>query len=261
MYPPTTDVSDATTPQATLVDDFWDNPQLLVRISHVETDIAEGKYTPENQAAIIEARKRSEAGEFNEFKDNKFEQFWGQKQRVNYEAVAGDTKEVKIATLAKHQVLRVGDVFSLQRVFRNQVKKTKGGSVKGGSVTKGSGVTIEKDAKVRLSPGPLLLKSSLTNPPPQLIAIDPDDFSLTFSYPPGKLQVSTDNKPDKVISGVVSAGALETLLCKEDGRAPSKLPNGNAFKTFRIRRNDQDIGSLFDVRMEFYAKYISPKAD
>lgn len=160
MYPPTTDVSDATTPQATLVDDFWDNPQLLVRISHVETDIADGKYTPENQAAIIEARKRSEAGEFNDFKDNKFEQFWGQKQRVNYEAVAGDTKEVKIATLAKHQALRVGDVFSLQRAFRNQVKKTKGGSV-----TKGSGVTIEKDAKVRLSPGPLILKSSLTNTP------------------------------------------------------------------------------------------------
>lgn len=95
----------------------------------------------------------------------------------------------------------------------------------------------------------------------QLIAIDPDDFSLTFSYPPGKLQVSSDQKPDKVISNVVSVTALENLLCKEDGRAPSKLPNGNAFKTFRIRRNEQDIGSLFDVRTEFHVKYLSPKTD
>lgn len=133
-----------------------------MRISHVEADIAEGKYTPENQAAIIEARKRSEAGEFNEFKDNKFEQFWGQKQRVNYEAVAGDTREVKITTLAKHQVLRVGDVFSLRRSFGNakgvgkRVGKGIGkgtgkgtGKTKSGSGGSGGGsVTVEKDAKV-----------------------------------------------------------------------------------------------------------------
>lgn len=162
MYPPSTDVSDATTPQATLIDDFWDNPQLTMRISHVAADIAEGKYTPENQAAIIEARKRSEAGEFNEFKDNKFEQFWGQKQRVNYEAVAGDTREVKITTLAKHQVLRVGDVFSLRRSFgngkgigkgigkgvRRGAGKTKSGGVGEGGGGGGGGVTVEKDAKV-----------------------------------------------------------------------------------------------------------------
>lgn len=122
-----------------------------MRISHVEADIAEGKYTPANQAAIVEARKRSEAGEFNEFKDNKFEQFWGQKQRVNYEAVAGDTREVKITTLAKHQVLRVGDVFSLRRTFG----KTKGiGKTKGAGKTKGGGVTVEKDAKVRTTIAP-----------------------------------------------------------------------------------------------------------
>lgn len=150
MYPPSTDVTDTATPQATLVDDFWDNPQLLMRISHVEADIAEGKYTPENQAAIIEARKRSEAGEFDEFKDNKFEQFWGQKQRVNYEAVAGDTREVKITTLAKHQVLRVGDVFSLRRSFG------KIGKGKGVGKAKVGGLTIEKDAKVRPSPTYLL---------------------------------------------------------------------------------------------------------
>ncbi|RPB16151.1 hypothetical protein P167DRAFT_481484 [Morchella conica CCBAS932] len=91
-----------------------------------------------------------------------------------------------------------------------------------------------------------------------LIAIDPEDFSLTFSYPPGRLQVSVDGKPDKIVSGVLSITALETLLCREDGRPPAKLPNGNAFKTFRIKRNEQDIGSLFDVRMEFHSKYLSP---
>lgn len=133
VYSPSTNLSDPATPKPELADGFWDNPQLLARISHVEADIADGKYTAENQAAIVEARKRSEAGEFNTFKDNKFEQFWGQKQRVNYEAMAGDTSSVKIQTLAKHQALRVGDVFSLRRSFGR------------------GGVTIEKDAKVRLS--------------------------------------------------------------------------------------------------------------
>lgn len=163
MYPPITDVSDPTISQATLIDGFWDNPQLVTRISHVAADIAEGKYTPENQAAIIEARKRSEAGEFNEFKDNKFEQFWGQKQRVNYEAVAGDTREVKITTLAKHQVLRVGDVFALRRSFGNGkgVGRTKNGSGGGGGGRgSGGGVTVEKDAKVQPSPSSLHLKNS-----------------------------------------------------------------------------------------------------
>lgn len=55
--------------------------------------------------------------------------------------------------------------------------------------------------------------------------------------------------------------AFENLLCREDGRIKGKLPNGNAFKTFRIKRNEQDIGSLFDIRTEFHAKYLSPKAD
>lgn len=94
-----------------------------------------------------------------------------------------------------------------------------------------------------------------------MTAIDPADFSLTFSYPPGRLQVSSDQKPDKIISKVISITALESLLCKEDGRGPARLPNGNAFKTFRVKRNEQDIGSLFDVRMEFHAKYLNPKAD
>lgn len=138
VYEPTSDISDPTAPKAELVDDFWDkNPQLVNRIFQVETDIADGKYTPANQAAVIEARKRSEAGEFNQFKDNKFEQFWGQKQRVNYEAVAGDTSGVKLQTLVKHHALRVGDVFSLRRSFAIGEKKKKSDTI-----------TIEKDAKV-----------------------------------------------------------------------------------------------------------------
>ncbi|KAI5849589.1 Asx homology domain-containing protein [Morchella snyderi] len=234
VYEVSEDVTDPTPPKAQLVDGFWNNSQLIARINQVEYDLGEGKYTAKTQKIVEEARKLAQSTEFDTFKENKFEAFWGQKQRVDYNAVAGDTTNVKLETLAKHSALRVGDVFSLRRSFQTAT----GGSSKKGK--KAASILVEKDAK--------------------LIAIDPEDFSLTFSYPPGRLQVSIDGKPDKIISGVVSITALETLLCREDGRPPAKLPNGNAFKTFRIKRNEQDIGSLFDVRMEFHSKYLSPQA-
>lgn len=232
VYEASEDVTDPTPSKAQLVDGFWNNSQLIARINQVEYDISEAKYTAKTQKIVEEARKLAQSAEFEAFKENKFEAFWGQKQRVDYNAVAGDTTNVKLETLAKHSALRVGDVFSLRRSFQTA---TEGTSKKG---KKAASILVEKDAK--------------------LIAIDPEDFSLTFSYPPGRLQVSVDGKPDKIVSGVLSITALETLLCREDGRPPAKLPNGNAFKTFRIKRNEQDIGSLFDVRMEFHSKYLSP---
>jgi hypothetical protein len=57
------------------------------------------------------------------------------------------------------------------------------------------------------------------------------------------------------IDGIENPTTLETKLLDEDGRtAKSQRPNGNAFKSIRIIRKNEDIGSLFDVRMSAFDK-------
>jgi hypothetical protein len=143
VYEASEDVTDPTPPKAQLVDGFWNNSQLIARINQVEYDISEAKYTAKTQKTVEEARKLAQSAEFDTFKENKFEAFWGQKQRVDYSAVAGDTTNVKLETLAKHSALRVGDVFSLRRSFQTA---TGGASKKG---KKAASILVEKDAKVR----------------------------------------------------------------------------------------------------------------
>lgn len=58
-----------------------------------------------------------------------------------------------------------------------------------------------------------------------------------------------------IIEGIENPSTLETRLLDEDGRIPkSQRPNGNAFKCIRIIRKNEDIGSLFDVRMSAFDK-------
>ena len=58
-----------------------------------------------------------------------------------------------------------------------------------------------------------------------------------------------------VLEGIENPTTLETKLLDEDGRIPkSQRPNGNAFKSIRIIRKNEDIGSLFDVRMSAFDK-------
>ncbi len=83
---------------------------------------------------------------------------------------------------------------------------------------------------------------------------------MTFCFPPKDKQYVNEADADNlVIEDVVSIGALETRLLQEHSQCPSRIPNGNAFKTFRIIRNQEDIGAIFDVRTDFYQKYLAPK--
>ena len=58
-----------------------------------------------------------------------------------------------------------------------------------------------------------------------------------------------------VIEDIENPTTLETKLLDLDGRVlKSYRPNGNAFKSIRIIRGSEDIGSLFDVRMSAFDK-------
>jgi hypothetical protein len=85
--------------------------------------------------------------------------------------------------------------------------------------------------------------------------VDKESFLLDFNCPPETEEyIRTGSKP-VVIDKIENPTTLETRLLDEDGRVrKSSRPNGNAFKSIRVIRGTEDIGSLFDVRMSAFDK-------
>jgi len=62
---------------------------------------------------------------------------------------------------------------------------------------------------------------------------------------------------NKEVRDVLSLGALETLLIQESGKYEGKISQGKAYKSIRVIRNSEDVGSVFDIRAKFYWQYIA----
>jgi hypothetical protein len=100
--------------------------------------------------------------------------------------------------------------------------------------------------------------------------------TLTFAIPPGHLRyarrVAQDPSSDDVDLGegasasaqeevilctAKSVRALEMKILEVDGRF-SDPSHRNPWKHVRCQRNNQDLGSLFDMREEFYFRMHPP---
>ena len=81
---------------------------------------------------------------------------------------------------------------------------------------------------------------------------EPDWSSQVISKrgPLVEQQESSAPSPKSTTYRLHTLTALETKICNVDGRV-TDLPNGNAWKTFRLIRQNQDLGSLFDVRDKY----------
>jgi hypothetical protein len=129
--------------------------------------------------------------------------------------------------MAKNGMLREGDVWRYSRTFNGVI-------------------TIKKELTV-ISSNIFLIT--------ECCEIDKNSFSLAFTCPPNTAEYIGSGLQPIVISDVENPTALETRLLDEDGRiARSNRPNGNAFKSIRVIRRSEDIGSLFDVRMSAFDK-------
>ena len=64
-----------------------------------------GKRIRHSQA--MEERAR---GDFDDYKEGEYEEFWGQKQKLHYQARAGEAQQVRLGELLNAGVLRVGQV-------------------------------------------------------------------------------------------------------------------------------------------------------
>jgi len=105
-------------------------------IREYQEDLGAGRYEPKWQEEAFDAMQRRARGEFDKFKLDQFEEFWGQKQKLGVYATAGESATIKLEELVKHKVIQDGDVFSYCRVFGKGKDRT----------------MIEKDVKVGTTP-------------------------------------------------------------------------------------------------------------
>lgn len=107
----------------------------------------------------------------------------------------------------------------------------------------------------------------------QIVEIGPG--TLTFAIPPGTLRYARKINQDKAqeagSQGLVKCPdeedvvrytmsnirMLEDKIVELDGRTPKADRNHNAWKAFRCQRDNQDLGSLLEVRQEHYVSKYS----
>ncbi|KAF9466702.1 Asx homology domain-containing protein [Collybia nuda] len=157
---------------------------------------------------------------------------------IDFSNRAGEAAEVKLATLAKKGVIKVGDVIAYKRNFMNVNS------------------IIEKDAIIQ--------------------AIHPNTYALTVLLEPGSTQhlpghllsrnPSDPSAPTQAMT-ITTPSMLENGILDVDGRvSKSSRPNGNAWKCFTVWRwrgetnnSDNDVrggrqnhGTLFYLRGSYH---------
>lgn len=105
-------------------------------VRQFQTDLGQGRYDPEWQVQAAEAMEERAAGEFDNYKEEHFEEWWGQKQKLSHDVRAGGSTTMKLDVLIKAGLFRVADVWSFARGF-------------GRSKGKEGRVHVEKDVTVR----------------------------------------------------------------------------------------------------------------
>ncbi|GIJ89984.1 hypothetical protein Asppvi_008930 [Aspergillus pseudoviridinutans] len=107
---------------------FWRDSIRLFQL-----DLQHGRYDSEWQRQAHEAVREREKGKFDRFKEEEFEEFWGQKQKMDKTLAAGQSSQVKLTTLIEHGVVREGDVWKYSRTFAGKGRNK---------------VLVEKEAKI-----------------------------------------------------------------------------------------------------------------
>ncbi|KAF6241319.1 hypothetical protein HO173_000029 [Letharia columbiana] len=131
---------------------FKYDPDFRRGIREFQEDLSSGRLDPKWQADAAQAMEERAQGQFDAYKESQFEAFWGQKQKLNHDALAGESTKIKLDLLIQNEIFKVGDYFSYSRVF---------GRGK-------NGVLVEKDCKI----------------------VKVDDKTLTFAIPPGQRKYS-----------------------------------------------------------------------
>ncbi|KAG5518628.1 hypothetical protein PMAC_002597 [Pneumocystis sp. 'macacae'] len=160
------------------------------------------------------------------YRDGQYEQHSSQRQqKVSAELRAGEATTLKLPQMAEMGLFELGDMWKYSRTL--------------GFKQRGKGrdkIEIRKDL--------------------QLTGIDESTHSLTFLCPSSTNIYFMEGDPGISISNITTPTMLETQILDIDGRtAHSERPNGNAWKSIRVQRRGQDMGTLFEVRMKAFDLY------
>ncbi|KAL4939566.1 Asx homology domain-containing protein [Aspergillus oleicola] len=128
-------------------------------IRNFQLDLQNGRHDPQWMREAEEAVQQRAAGKFDKFKELEFEEFWGQKQKMDRALTAGASSKIKLSTLVEHDVIRKGDIWKWSKSFKREA----------------SSILVEKEAR--------------------LIGIN--SGKLTFAVAPGQdLYLKTTYNPD-----------------------------------------------------------------
>lgn len=77
---------------------------------------------------------------------------------------------------------------------------------------------------------------------------------MAFVIPRGTTKfLSAQNVQLRVVSNAVGPSTLLKAIIEENGRV-GQMPNGNAWKDFRCVRDNQDLGTLWDMRQKYWLR-------
>lgn len=93
-------------------------------IGRAQEDIQVGRNDPIWLEQAAAANQQRANGDFDDWKDREYELFWGTKQKLPSNVLAGSASHVKFDDLIEHGLIRPGDTFLYQRViFRILIEK------------------------------------------------------------------------------------------------------------------------------------------
>lgn len=101
-----------------------------------QEDLAGGRYEAQWLKDAQDAMDKRARGHYDDWKEKNREEFWGQKQKMDWQALAGESSQHKLSKLVMAGCFEVGDIWLLRRSQR------------------GSPVVVEKEAMVSALPIP-----------------------------------------------------------------------------------------------------------
>ena len=183
-------------------------------VREFQEDLGAGRYEPEWQAQAAQAMEERARGDFDKYKDDQFEQFWGQKQKTPWRDLAGESSNIKLDDLVENNIIREGDIFSYSRVIGKGKER----------------ILIEKDSKILRVDGTVLtmaippgrLKYARHLPTPQTTPTKSSEANGLQSEREGASAINgvVNNKP------CVVEGNLEDVEPRADTTEPDNLTAG-----------------------------------
>ena len=184
-----------------------------------QRNLGKGYYTEEFLGLASYAMKERIKGTWDDEKDAKMEEYWGQKQEVDFKPAASISGRYSLSDLVKAGCIENGDVWLFERSTRD-------------------GRSMKKEATTT--------------------SVDRGNGYLTFSYPPGRHETATKaRKPSetlKTIGSLSNPTPLLNAMMKEDGRVSATERMSNAWKFVRVFRRGRDLGTLYDIRENHVVK-------